>query len=194
MQERKSTGDGSRREGVVAWIAIAIASASLLISVYQAWQSTTMTRQDQRALVGLDNANTDYLPPWSIAPNAPIQLSFWFKNVGRTPALRMGIQRGYRLRAVADGEPNLSFEGHADGASLMMPGESNYVTITGSKPLTQAEADGFTQGRIAVYAYGNFHYSDVFDNDHVTEWCLRIAQVTPTRRAVAPCLAHQSAW
>lgn len=170
--------------------------AGIVGAVFLIW-STVLTRRAANAALMNAEALFNAERPWLavlIEERGPDQYEISAKNLGRTPALVIGVSRVRVItesRSLSSDVPEYP-EGMAEAADLMeqsgnlwmlAPNERwvfGTIDFSGSRPaiLTAAEASEIRHGSKNLFHYGRIRYRDVFKRDalHETLFCFRFTE------------------
>ncbi len=120
------------------------------------------------------------------------------KNVGQTPAYKLGVVRG-----AASGpwplpsDTDLTIKSSGEARDISPPGD---VTLWGTnadskgKTVSQSDFDAFKAGTLRFYIFGRITYRDIYDIDRYSNFCLSIVPPTDPKAAaglgIQRCARH----
>jgi hypothetical protein len=156
--------------------------AVLVLTAYLAWQAHELTRNDQRAWVGVLKFQTPARAGEMVKEGLPITANAVWQNFGKGPALRTDciiririMGKGEEFDAIYEqqGSPKTAKEASApvSGAALW-PGVT-YATGSVSLTPTDQEIAEIRLGDKILYLYGKATYNDAFGRPHWTHFCCR---------------------
>ncbi len=130
--------------------------------------SVVAAQTDQRAWVGVESV---ILTP--MEAGAPLSITVHFKNVGKTPALKVrpSIDLLTRDKALSPGDlvkEHNHRSADKDSDAAMFPGANKYLPANIAEPLTPIVIEQFQKGLFFIYVIGTIKYEDVFGNKRQT--------------------------
>lgn len=174
---------------VTALGAIAMAAISSLLF----FQSMLSSHTDKRAWVGPSSYDFDPIA------GVPLKLSVGYINTGRTPALE--VKTSGLLEIVSHKETRNMNElwkewkaNHpTDIANVAVPNIQYSMPFYYSDiKLSSEQIQAINQEILGVYVLGEISYKDIFDHNHLTEFCVHL---TPWlgKGTFEPCAEHNTA-
>jgi hypothetical protein len=182
---------------VVGFLVMIGTVGACVFTGFQLVLTRTTIKTEQRAWLGIAGDATTAPPRrWSIQPNAPIKVSMWIKNIGKTPALNISTTADVLVDDITTHEWPRDFPDRSKAlySGLMMPNAASFAEPPADRILSADEFAAFVAKKSAVYFYGTILYDDWFGDRHTTLWCYRVThEAHPDTWLVSSCRPHNSA-
>jgi hypothetical protein len=154
----------------------------LLLAACLAWQGHELTRNDQRAWVGVLKLQTPGKTAEMVKEGLPITVNAVWQNFGKGPALQTDCVTGMRIMRKGEefdaiyeqqGSPKTIEEASVPvSRAALWPGVT-YATGSVSMTPTDQEIAEIRLGDKILYFYGKATYNDTFGRPHWTHFCCR---------------------
>lgn len=143
-----------------------------------------------------------------IAKNKTVELFYQIRNAGMTPAYRVRSELGpYIQPASAPFDPDMSVPLAQYPTTIVWPGIDNHSSgIVTLAAITSTSGDAkakLISGELAIYFVGDVLYSDIFGDEHRTDFCYVFRNVRDAERRkgqrdrlkteIVRCLKHNNA-
>lgn len=184
MQWKEMDDSGKQTDKIIA--ADERLATAMENSVAQAGKALDATIEqnnlDQRAWVGV---NSIVKPPGStdsvifVHPDVQPDFAVVIRNTGRTPALRVSHQMGWRTLFSKDRFIPLYGKQIDNNRSAMQPGQDITLTtgIDSATPkISAAMIEAIRNGQLMLYLYGRISYQDIFGKSHNATFCVFLAK------------------
>lgn len=138
--------------------------------------SIEISRNDERAWLGITRMEVRSLQPGRIEVNIPLQ------NSGKTAAVDVRTRSFVHLSDAPVDVPAFAASSHEPFKSRMtiLPNITNAnITIARPRPITEADITAIKNGGKFMYAFGEIRYKDVFEREHHTFFCGIYSPLTP---------------
>jgi hypothetical protein len=107
----------------------------------------------------------------TLQPNTTTRVRAGFKNVGKTPAMKMTmISELHILPGVNAALPQLP---KPNGMLSFTPNQEISIDTSSEFSVTQEDIAALTNNTRFLFYWGEITYEDVFHQQHKTTWCLR---------------------
>lgn len=171
-------------------ISTLIALVALIASNYNTCESLRLTRQGQRAWIGVESMDIRLL---EVGKQTVAEVSF--VNSGPTFA------RAHKMRATMHGASDpfdvdlyaispARPEAPLKSVHVFVPKIPTSVRVTGTNLLDQTTMDRIQNGTVTLYVFGEVEYTDVFGVGHVTKYC---GYWVPPKKKFASCEKYNEA-